>query len=187
MRMFLPLSRCLVTSRCAPPGRARSRSPSRRPRRGNFASLETTVACGGATTPEARARAEEDGIQVDHQPAPPDRGRGQRRRRSSGREGRRNQLLQHPLQRPSARPEGRGRFLDAITAPGNEPAYIHCAAGNRAGAMWMIKRLAVDHWETERAVHRSRRARPDQPGAETVRDRLRARRTSADPVGAWTN
>jgi protein tyrosine phosphatase (PTP) superfamily phosphohydrolase (DUF442 family) len=43
------------------------------------------------------------------------------------------------------------KFLDTITAPGNEPAYIHCAAGNRAGAMWMIKRLSVDHWEEERA------------------------------------
>ena len=39
----------------------------------------------------------------------------------------------------------------ALTTPGNEPAFIHCAAGNRAAAMWMIKRLAVDHWDTDRA------------------------------------
>ena len=42
-------------------------------------------------------------------------------------------------------------FLATITARGNEPAYIHCAAGNRAGAMWMIKRLVVDHWDTDKA------------------------------------
>ena len=43
------------------------------------------------------------------------------------------------------------KFLATITAKDNEPAYIHCAAGNRAGAMWMIKRLVVDHWDTDKA------------------------------------
>ena len=44
------------------------------------------------------------------------------------------------------------RFVETITTPGNEPAYIHCAAGNRAAAMWMIKRLVVDHWEADKAA-----------------------------------
>ena len=44
------------------------------------------------------------------------------------------------------------KFLDTITGPGNAPAYIHCAAGNRAAAMWMIKRLVVDHWDADRAT-----------------------------------
>jgi len=44
------------------------------------------------------------------------------------------------------------KFLDTITAPGNEPAYIHCASGNRAAAMWMIKRISLDHWDTDRAA-----------------------------------
>jgi protein tyrosine phosphatase (PTP) superfamily phosphohydrolase (DUF442 family) len=43
------------------------------------------------------------------------------------------------------------RFLDAITTKGSEPAFIHCAGGNRAAAMWLIKRLVVDHWDNERA------------------------------------
>jgi len=43
------------------------------------------------------------------------------------------------------------KFLDAVTAKGSEPAFIHCASGNRAAAMWMIKRLVVDHWDAERA------------------------------------
>src|SRR6266513_332279 len=42
-------------------------------------------------------------------------------------------------------------FLRTLTTPGNEPAYIHCASGNRAAAMWMIKRIALDHWDTDRA------------------------------------
>jgi hypothetical protein len=44
------------------------------------------------------------------------------------------------------------QFLKAITSPGAEPAFIHCAGGNRAATMWLIKRLAVDRWETERAI-----------------------------------
>ena len=29
---------------------------------------------------------------------------------------------------------------------------IHCASGNRAAAMWMIKRVLVDKWDNDRAL-----------------------------------
>lgn len=44
------------------------------------------------------------------------------------------------------------KFLEAITAKGTEPAFIHCAGGGRAAAMWFIKRLVVDHWDVDRAA-----------------------------------
>jgi uncharacterized protein (TIGR01244 family) len=44
------------------------------------------------------------------------------------------------------------QFLAAITTTGAEPAFIHCAGGNRAATMWLIKRLVVDKWDEERAV-----------------------------------
>src|SRR6266403_2224263 len=44
------------------------------------------------------------------------------------------------------------KFLNAITASGSDPAFIHCAGGNRAATMWLIKRLAVDHWDVDRAT-----------------------------------
>ena len=49
-------------------------------------------------------------------------------------------------------PKAAGLFLDAITTPGAEPAFIHCAGGNRAATMWLIKRIAVDHWDVDKAV-----------------------------------
>jgi uncharacterized protein (TIGR01244 family) len=52
----------------------------------------------------------------------------------------------------SADPKAADAFLKAITSPGAEPAFIHCAGGNRAATMWLIKRLAVDHWDVERAT-----------------------------------
>src|SRR5579862_3798105 len=44
------------------------------------------------------------------------------------------------------------KFLDAITAKGSDPAFIHCAGGGRAATMWFIKRLVVDHWDVDRAA-----------------------------------
>jgi protein tyrosine phosphatase (PTP) superfamily phosphohydrolase (DUF442 family) len=43
-------------------------------------------------------------------------------------------------------------FLAAVTAPANQPAFIHCAAGGRAASMWLIKRMEVDGWDQQRAV-----------------------------------
>jgi uncharacterized protein (TIGR01244 family) len=49
-------------------------------------------------------------------------------------------------------PKAAEAFLDAITTKGAEPAYIHCGSGNRAATMWLIKRIAVDHWDVDKAV-----------------------------------
>ena len=43
------------------------------------------------------------------------------------------------------------KFLDAITAKGSDPAFIHCAGGGRAATMWFIKRMVIDHWDIDRA------------------------------------
>ena len=41
--------------------------------------------------------------------------------------------------------------LKAVTDTKNQPAFVHCASGNRAAAMWMIKRMQIDKWDAERA------------------------------------
>jgi protein tyrosine phosphatase (PTP) superfamily phosphohydrolase (DUF442 family) len=43
------------------------------------------------------------------------------------------------------------RFLGAVQDKSNQPAFIHCGGGNRAAALWMVKRIAVDKWDVERA------------------------------------
>ena len=42
--------------------------------------------------------------------------------------------------------------MEAITAKGSDPAFIHCAGGGRAATMWFIKRMVVDHWDVDRAA-----------------------------------
>jgi protein tyrosine phosphatase (PTP) superfamily phosphohydrolase (DUF442 family) len=117
----------------------------------NFAKLETTVACGGATTPEAVPELKKMGYKsIINLRLPSEPGANIDAEADAAKTaGIKFFNIPFSGQAPDAKVAD--RFLDTITAPGNEPAYIHCAAGNRAGAMWMIKRLAVDHWDTERA------------------------------------
>jgi uncharacterized protein (TIGR01244 family) len=118
----------------------------------NVVQLETTVACGGATKPEAVPEIKklgfasiinlrqptESGADVDGEAAAA---------KSAG-----IRFYNIPFNGQSPDPAAADRFLDTITAPGNAPAYIHCAGGNRAAAMWMIKRLVVDRWEADKAA-----------------------------------
>ena len=43
-------------------------------------------------------------------------------------------------------------FLKAISDKANQPAFIHCASANRAAALWMVKRIAVDKWDVAKAT-----------------------------------
>lgn len=117
----------------------------------NLARLETTVACAGAITPESVAEvkkmgfvsivnlrlASEEGANVDKEEAAA-KAVGLR--------------YFHVPYDGSADPKAADAFLSAITTRGAEPAFIHCAGGNRAATMWLIKRVAVDHWDVERAT-----------------------------------
>jgi uncharacterized protein (TIGR01244 family) len=42
-------------------------------------------------------------------------------------------------------------FLKITDDPDNRPAFIHCAAGIRVGALWMIRRVLRDGWTVEKA------------------------------------
>ena len=118
----------------------------------NFARLETTVACGGATktaaipelkkmgfkavfnlrlssepganVPEEQAAAEAAGLRYFHVPFTPE----------------------------TPNLESVDTFLKAIRDPANDPAFIHCSGGARAAGFWFLKRVMVDHWDTDRAM-----------------------------------
>jgi uncharacterized protein (TIGR01244 family) len=118
----------------------------------NFARVETTVACGGATKPEAvpalkkmgfvsvinLREATEPGANVDAEAAAA---------KAVG-----MKFFHVPFNGNAPDPKAVDQFLDAITSPGAEPAFIHCAGGNRAASMWLAKRVAVDHWDVDKAT-----------------------------------
>jgi uncharacterized protein (TIGR01244 family) len=117
----------------------------------NFARVETTVACAGAITPESVVevkkmgfvsvinlrRASEEGANVEKEEAAA-KAAGIR--------------YYHIPYDGSADPKAADAFLTAITTRGAEPAFIHCAGGNRAATMWLIKRIAIDKWDVDRAT-----------------------------------
>lgn len=118
----------------------------------NFARVETTVACAGAIKVEAvpeikkmgfasiinLRQASEPGADIDSEAAAA---------KAAG-----IRFYHVPFNGQSPDPAAADKFLDAITSKGSEPAFIHCAGGNRAAAMWLVKRLAVDHWDAARAT-----------------------------------
>lgn len=117
----------------------------------NFAKVESTVACAGATTPAAMAevkklgyasvinlrQASEAGADIEAETAAA---------KAAG-----LNYVHLPLNGASPDPAVADRFVEAARDPRNQPMFVHCASGNRAAAMWMIKRMVVDGWDEERA------------------------------------
>jgi len=117
----------------------------------NFAKLETTIACAGATKPEAVPAikemgyksimnlrlADEPGANIDQEAAAA---------KTAG-----IRFLHIPFNGATPDPKVADTFLAAVKDPQNMPAFIHCASGNRVAAMWMIKRMVVDKWDAEKA------------------------------------
>jgi len=117
----------------------------------NLARLETTVACAGAVTPSSVGEikkmgftsiinlrlANEQGADIEGETAAA---------KTAG-----INFIHLPLNGQMPDPAVVDQFLKVVTAPGNQPAFIHCASGNRAAAMWMIKRVMVDKWDNDRA------------------------------------
>jgi uncharacterized protein (TIGR01244 family) len=117
----------------------------------NFAQVETTVACAGTTRPEAMAdikrmgfasivnlrMATEAGADVEAEAAAA---------RAAG-----LKFFHVPFSGPDAGPAVVDEFLAAAGDQANQPVFIHCATGQRAAAMWLIKRVQLDGWSIERA------------------------------------
>jgi len=117
----------------------------------NFAKLDTTIACAGATTPAAVAevrklgyasiinlrQANEAGANLDEE--------------ASAAKAVGIRYIHLPVNGASPDPAIVEGFLKAVTDPANQPAFVHCGSGNRAAALWMVKRLLVDGWDADRA------------------------------------
>ena len=117
----------------------------------NFARVETTIACGGATTPEALPELKKMGFNsVINLRQASEQGADIAGAEAAAKAANLN-YVHIPFNASSPDPAVADKFLAEITKPANQPAYVHCASANRAAAMWMIKRLTVDHWDVDKA------------------------------------
>jgi len=117
----------------------------------NFAQVETTVACAGAVTPDAVAGIKKMGFaSIINLRLPTEQGIDIEAETAAAKAAGIN-FVHLPFNGGMPDPAVADRFLEIITKPGYQPAFIHCASGNRAAAMWMIKRVMIDKWDTDRA------------------------------------
>ena len=117
----------------------------------NFARVETTIACAGATTPGAVAGIKKMGyasiinLRQASEPGADIEGEAAAAKAAS------INYVHLPFNAASPDPAVVDTFLKAVTAPANQPVFLHCASANRAAALWMIKRIQVDKWDADRA------------------------------------
>ena len=118
----------------------------------NFSKVETTVACAGATSPAALAEVKKMGYNsVINLRTPGEAGSDlEAEAAAAGAAGITYIHLPFNAQMPD--PALVDNFLKAITDKANQPAFIHCASANRAAALWMVKRIAVDKWSVDQAT-----------------------------------
>lgn len=117
----------------------------------NFSRVGTTIACAGATTPEAIAevkklgygaiinlrQANEPGADIEAATAAA---------KTAG-----IKYVHLPFNTAAPDPAIVEGFLKAVSDPANQPVFVHCASANRAAALWMIKRMNVDGWDADKA------------------------------------
>lgn len=118
----------------------------------NFSRIQTTVACAGAIKADVVPKIKDMGfvsiINLRQSTEPgADVETEEAAAKAAG-----LRYYHIPFDGHAPDPAAADKFLDAITAKGTEPAFIHCAGGGRAATMWFIKRLVVDHWDVDRAA-----------------------------------
>lgn len=117
----------------------------------NFNKLETTIACAGATNPEAMPELKKMGYKavVNLRPASEPGANVPENEAAAKAAG--LTYIHIPFNAASPDPAAADKFLAEIVKPANNPAFVHCASANRAAAMWMIKRISLDHWDVDKA------------------------------------
>lgn len=118
----------------------------------NFTRVDATVACAGATTPEAVTKikamgfksvinlrqASEPGANVEAE--------------QTAVTGAGMNYIHLPMNGQAPDKTLVPKFLSAVADKSNQPVFIHCASATRVGAMWSIKRVMQDGWTVERAL-----------------------------------
>ena len=116
----------------------------------NYTRVDATVACAGATPPEAIADLKRRGfVSIINFRTAEERGATVEASKAAAAEA---GLKYFHLPFGTATAEVTEQFLDRVSDPSNQPVFIHCGSANRVGAMWFIKRVKVDGWDTDRAM-----------------------------------
>src|SRR5260221_14612261 len=115
----------------------------------NFKRLETTVACAGATKADAVPEIKKMGFAsiINLREASEEGANVEAEEAAAKNVGIRYYHI--PFNGSNPDPAVAEKFLNAITASGSDPAFIHCAGGKRAATNWPLKPPRVNPWDGE--------------------------------------
>jgi len=118
----------------------------------NFSRVDATVACGGATSPEAVRALKTEGFVsiVNLRTADEPNANVDGEAAAAAEAG----IRYYHLPFKSTAPDTTvvEKFLSVVSEPKNQPVFIHCASANRVSALWLIKRVRLDRWSVEKAL-----------------------------------
>lgn len=138
----------------AAPARVEQAAPAAAPVAGvlNYAKVDSTVACGGALSPNAFAALKEAGYKsiVNLRAASEQGANVEAEQKGAADAG----LIYIHLPFTSTAPDAAklDGFLAAVAKPENQPMLIHCATGGRASMFWAVKRVMIDGWPVDKAM-----------------------------------
>ncbi len=118
----------------------------------NLAKIESTVACAGAITPASVAEIKKMGFAAVINLREATEPNANIEAEAAAAKTAAINYIHVPFNGGQPSTAAVDQFLKAITSPGVAPAFIHCSGGNRAAAMWFVKRALVDKWDTDRAM-----------------------------------
>jgi uncharacterized protein (TIGR01244 family) len=119
----------------------------------NFTKVDSTIACGGAVTPEAFAALKEAGYKsvVNLRGASEQGNDVEAAKKAAEAAG----LKYFHLPFVPATPDMAmlDEFLKVVVKPENQPMMLHCASGGRASMFWAVKRVMIDGWPIDNAMN----------------------------------
>jgi uncharacterized protein (TIGR01244 family) len=119
----------------------------------NLRRIETTIACSGAITPKAVADIKKMGfvsvvnLRLDSEPG------AQNAEEAAAASAAGLKYIHIPFQTANPSEAAVDRFVAVMRESDTQPAFVHCAGGGRAAAMWFVKRAIVDNWDLDRAMN----------------------------------
>ena len=102
----------------------------------NFSRVETTIACAGATTPAAVAELKQMGYASIINLRQPTEAGADMDAEAAAAKAAGVTYVSLPFNGASPDPAVVERFLKAVTAPANQPVFLHCATANRASIVF---------------------------------------------------
>ena len=129
----------------------------------NYTRIDATVACAGATTVDAIPAIKADGFKaiINLRQASEEGANVEAAQQAATAAG--LKYIHIPFSGGDPKSDAVDQFLVAVKDPANSPVFIHCASANRAGMMWLIKRVVVDGWPLEKATAEAERAGLSSP------------------------